>query len=53
MTTLTIHDVSRRSGLGGPTLRYYEEVGLIGPIARDSSSGHRRAGTSRTLRVWG
>jgi DNA-binding transcriptional MerR regulator len=23
-------------------LRYYEEVGLIGPIARDASSGHRR-----------
>src|SRR6204780_2899908 len=42
MTTLTILDVSRRSGLSGPTLRYYEEVGLIGPIARDASSGHRR-----------
>jgi MerR family copper efflux transcriptional regulator len=25
-----------------PTLRYSEEVGLIGPIARDPSSGHRR-----------
>jgi MerR family copper efflux transcriptional regulator len=23
-------------------LRYYEEVGLIGPIDRDASSGHRR-----------
>jgi DNA-binding transcriptional MerR regulator len=23
-------------------LRYYEEVGLIGPIARDASSRHRR-----------
>jgi DNA-binding transcriptional MerR regulator len=34
--------VSRRSGLSGPTLRYYEEVGLIGPIARDPKSGHRR-----------
>jgi MerR family transcriptional regulator, copper efflux regulator len=42
MTTLTIQDVSRRSGLSEPTLRYYEEVGLIGPIARDTSSGHRR-----------
>jgi MerR family transcriptional regulator, copper efflux regulator len=42
MTTLTIQDVSRRSGLSGPTLRYYEEIGLIGPIARDASSGHRR-----------
>jgi putative drug exporter of the RND superfamily len=23
-------------------LRYYEEIGLIGPISRDASSGHRR-----------
>ena len=42
MAGLTIQDVSRRSGLSEPTLRYYEEVGLIGPVARDSSSGHRR-----------
>lgn len=42
MTALTIQDASRRSGLTEPTLRYYEEVGLIGPIDRDSSSGHRR-----------
>src|SRR3984957_14887947 len=42
MTSLTIQDVSRRSGLSEPTLRYYEEVGLIGPIARDPSSRHRR-----------
>jgi MerR family transcriptional regulator, copper efflux regulator len=42
MTVLTIKDVSGRSGLSEPTLRYYEEVGLIGPIARDASSGHRR-----------
>src|SRR6204780_4294573 len=42
MTALTIQDVSRRSGLSEPTLRYYEEVRLIGPIARDPSSGHRR-----------
>lgn len=41
-TALTIHDVSARSGLSEPTLRYYEEIGLIGPVARDESSGHRR-----------
>ena len=41
-TALTIQDASRRSGLSEPTLRYYEEIGLIGPIARDASSGHRR-----------
>jgi MerR family copper efflux transcriptional regulator len=42
VTALTIQDAARRSGLSEPTLRYYEEVGLIGPIARDPSSGHRR-----------
>ena len=42
MPPLTIQDVSRRSGLSEPTLRYYEEVVLIGPIARDPSSRHRR-----------
>src|ERR1700712_5876298 len=45
MTTLTmmsIQDASQRSRLSEPTLRYYEEVGLIGPIARDERSGHRR-----------
>jgi DNA-binding transcriptional MerR regulator len=42
MTVLTIQDVSRRSGLSEPTLRYYEEVGLVGPIDRDENSGHRR-----------
>ena len=42
MTALRIQDAARRSGLSEPTLRYYEDVGLIGPIARDSSSGHRR-----------
>jgi MerR family copper efflux transcriptional regulator len=42
MTALTIQDVSRRSGLSEPTLRYYEEVGLIGPVERDPRSRHRR-----------
>src|SRR5271155_464340 len=42
MTGVTIQDASRRSGLNESTLRYYEEVGLTGPIARDPSSGHRR-----------
>jgi DNA-binding transcriptional MerR regulator len=42
MTALTIQDVSRRSGLSEPTLRYYEQVGLISPVERDPGSGHRR-----------
>ncbi|WP_295818933.1 MerR family transcriptional regulator [uncultured Deinococcus sp.] len=39
---LSIQDVSRRCGLSEPTLRYYEEVGLIGPVEREGRSGHRR-----------
>lgn len=41
-TAYTIQQVSRRSGLSEPTLRYYEEAGLVGPVERDASSGHRR-----------
>jgi DNA-binding transcriptional MerR regulator len=44
MATLSIQDVSRHCGLSEPTLRYYEAVGLIGPVARDERSGHRRYG---------
>jgi DNA-binding transcriptional MerR regulator len=42
MTAFTIQDASRRSGLSEPTLRYYEQVGLVGPVDRDEHSGHRR-----------
>ncbi|MBY8880150.1 MerR family transcriptional regulator [Actinacidiphila acidipaludis] len=42
MEILTIQDVSRRSGLSEPTLRYYEDIKLVGPIERDERSGHRR-----------
>jgi MerR family copper efflux transcriptional regulator len=42
MTMMTVQEVEQRTGLSAPTLRYYEEIGLIGPIARDESSGHRR-----------
>lgn len=42
MTTVSIQDAARRTGLSEPTLRYYEEVGLVGPILRDESSRHRR-----------
>ncbi|WP_394428130.1 MerR family transcriptional regulator [Streptomyces sp. SGAir0957] len=43
-TAFSIQDVARRSGLSEPTLRYYEEIGLIGPVDRDERSGHRRYG---------
>ena len=34
MTAFTIKDVAGRSGLSEPTPRYYEQVGLDGPIGR-------------------
>lgn len=37
----TIREASMISGLPESTLRYYEQIGIIGPIARDPSSGHR------------
>lgn len=40
--TYAIQEVSKRSGLSIPTLRYYEEKGLIPTVGRDMRSGHRR-----------
>jgi DNA-binding transcriptional MerR regulator len=40
--TLTIQEMARQSGLSEHTLRYYERIGLLTPIPRDHSSGHRR-----------
>lgn len=39
--SLTIHQVAQRTGLSAYTLRYYERVGLIAPIAR-AAGGQRR-----------
>ncbi|MFF5214764.1 MerR family transcriptional regulator [Micromonospora sp. NPDC000442] len=39
---LTIQEMARRSGFTEPTLRYYERIGLLGRVARDPDSGHRR-----------
>ncbi|HEU5439291.1 MAG TPA: MerR family transcriptional regulator [Ktedonobacterales bacterium] len=40
-TGFTIQQVAQRSGLSIDTLRYYERIGLLAPVAR-ASSGHRR-----------
>lgn len=40
--TLTIKQMADLSGMSEHTLRYYEKIGLIEPIPRDGSSGHRR-----------
>lgn len=39
---LTIQEMSQQCGLSAYTLRYYERIGLLKPIPRNSSSGHRR-----------
>lgn len=39
--TYTIMEAAKLSGLPESTLRYYETIGIIDPIRRDSSSKHR------------
>ena len=41
METLTIREASEFTGLSAHTLRYYERIGLIDPVARNAG-GHRR-----------
>ncbi len=48
---LTIQEMARRSGFSEPTLRYYEKIGLLGAVARDESSGHRRYEAATADRV--
>jgi DNA-binding transcriptional MerR regulator len=38
---LSIQEVARQTQLSAYTLRYYEQLGLIGPVAR-KNGGHRR-----------
>lgn len=38
----TLQEVVQRSGLSEHTLRYYERIGLLDTVNRDSSSNHRR-----------
>ena len=49
--TLTIQQMATRSGLSEYTLRYYEKIGLIEPIPRDGSSGHRRYSAQTAQKV--
>jgi DNA-binding transcriptional MerR regulator len=41
-TYFTLQEVIRTTGLSEHTLRYYERIGLLDRVKRDSSSGHRR-----------
>lgn len=38
---MTISTASAKSGCSAPTIRYYEEIGLVGPVGR--TAGGRRA----------
>jgi DNA-binding transcriptional MerR regulator len=40
---LTIREVAAKTGITTHTLRYYERIGLVQPVAR-ARSGHRRYG---------
>lgn len=42
---LTIEEVAKRTGLTAYTLRYYERIGLIAPVAR-AAGGQRRYAAS-------
>jgi DNA-binding transcriptional MerR regulator len=39
--TYTIKDAATLTGLPASTLRYYESIGVIAPVSRGASSGHR------------
>ncbi|MFC8843775.1 MerR family transcriptional regulator [Streptomyces griseoincarnatus] len=49
--SVSIQDMSKISGLSEATLRYYEKIGLIGPVPRDESSGHRRYGGQAVVMI--
>lgn len=41
MDTFTIGEAAARLGISTHALRYYERIGLVGPVARNAA-GHRR-----------
>ncbi|WP_236064806.1 MerR family transcriptional regulator [Reticulibacter mediterranei] len=43
--------MAAQSGISEYTLRYYEKIGLIEPIPRDGSSGHRRYSAEMARRL--
>lgn len=48
--TLAIGEVSRRSGVTVPTIRYYEQRGLVAPLSREA--GRRRFAPEAARRLW-
>ena len=47
----TVQQAAALSGLSEHTLRYYERIGLITPVHRQESSGHRRYGPSDLVKL--
>jgi DNA-binding transcriptional MerR regulator len=39
--TYTIREAATLTGLPASTLRYYESIGVVAPVSRGASSGHR------------
>jgi len=50
MVALLIGEVAQRAGVSAPTIRYYEEIGLLGKPLR-SSTGYRRYSESSVEEV--
>ena len=48
---LTVQETAERTGLSEHTLRYYERAGLLSPVRRDGSSGHRRYSAEDVARI--
>jgi DNA-binding transcriptional MerR regulator len=46
---LSIGEVAQRSGVPATTLRFYEQIGLLPPVAREH--GHRRYGDDTLMRL--
>jgi DNA-binding transcriptional MerR regulator len=42
-STLSIQEAAAATGVSAHTLRYYERIGLLGPIARDANGRRRYA----------
>lgn len=49
--TITMQEMTMASGLSEHALRYYEKIGLLEPVARDISSGHRQYHQDDVYRV--
>lgn len=50
MTTYTTKAISELTDVSIPTLRYYEQIGLLDPVTR-ADNGHRRYGENDLKRI--